>query len=168
MSTRAEKISAILTVIALIATVLIVTITLSSCRRRQLAPIMKCGTGLTSLEKAMLIYANDHNDTLPNSIESLAAFCTEADIHFACPGSGVEFVLVQGRTFDMPDNSVLAYCPKAHHLFDPETEGTVREMGINVLNLDGSVQTLKLNKAIQLFSEQGLDNTIIKHNKPLD
>ena len=168
MTYKANLIISILIVIVLIVLALFATLVLTPHRQGQLSPVMKCGTRLFRLGKALLIYANDHNDVVPHSFDNLNNYI-EGDTPFHCPGSGVEYVLVQDLTYDMPHDTILAYCPEKHHLYDPKIGGIGDNLGMNILPLSSAVQTIKISEVNELFTDQGIDlnSHNSTHNQPL-
>jgi prepilin-type processing-associated H-X9-DG protein len=62
-------------------------------KTRQLAQRMVCATNLSGLGKAMIVYANDYNDTYPTAdkwCDLLVEKCDVAKEQFYCPSSGAE------------------------------------------------------------------------------
>lgn len=164
MSTKAKIITIILVAIVLIAVAFLALGAFALHQRSQPYPVvLRCQTRLSHLGAAILIYATDHNDNFPQNLDTLANY-SDGERPFVCPGSGVEYVLVQGRTFSMPLNSILAYCPDRHHVY-----GAGDELGINILILASEVQTIKMDEVNELFAEQGMNLNAIDapHNKPL-
>jgi len=136
---------------------------------RQPSPVLECGSKLARLGKSLLYYANDHNDTFPNSFDNLNTY-TEGEMPFNCPGSGEKYVIVQNRTFDTPLDSILAYCPEEHYKPGPEIYGNGGQLGMNFLTSDGHVRLLRISDVKALFADQGIDLDKAKttHNQRVD
>ena len=98
-----------------------------------LANRMKSATQLSGMGKAMLIYANDHDDVLPPSLETLVR---EAELHpkqLVSPSkpegfAGPDYVYVAGQKANMHPNNVVAFENPAYC-----------QDGLNVLYLDSHV-----------------------------
>ncbi|HNY77515.1 MAG: DUF3352 domain-containing protein [Sedimentisphaerales bacterium] len=109
----------------------------SLARTRQLAFRMTSGTNLSSIGKACLIYANDHEDELPPNLEALV---TEAELPAQCLESkrkpadfdGPSYVYIAGQTTAMYPGNIVAYEDTRYC-----TEG------VNVLFLDSHVEFMK-------------------------
>lgn len=98
-----------------------------------LANRMKSATNLSGIGKAILIYANDHEDMLPTNLDALVS---EVDLHpklLVSPSkpegfSGPDYVYVKDQNTNMHPKNVVAYENPAYC-----------EDGLNVLYLDTHV-----------------------------
>jgi hypothetical protein len=161
MTYKANSIASLLIATVLILLALFTVLVLIPDRRRQLSPVVRCGTVLSRLGKDILIYANDHNDNLPQSLDNLADYI-KGDIDYSCPASGVDYVYIKGRAIDMQGNTIIAYCPVEHRLYDHEIDGLGDELGLNVLFLGSYVKTIDVGEIEQLFLEQDINYTTMK------
>ena len=106
-------------------------------RSRQLAFRMTSGTNLSAIGKACLIYANDHDDKFPPSLETLVE---EGEITPKTLESkrrprdfdGPSYVYVAGQNLDMYPGNIIAYEDTRYCL-----------EGVNVLFLDSHVEFMK-------------------------
>jgi hypothetical protein len=122
-----------------------------------------CGTQLADIGKAMLIYTNDFNDTLPTSLNDLIAYTESTNPEqFICPTYGIKYKYIQGRSLADPPDTVLVYCPKEHLMSDSEFGGPSDKFGINVLFLAGYVKVIDIYELNKLFLIQKIDDKIIK------
>ncbi|NQV34858.1 MAG: type II secretion system protein GspG [Phycisphaeraceae bacterium] len=108
-----------------------------------LAKRMKSGSHLSAIGKAMLIYANDHDDAYPPDLQALV---NKADLHprllvsplepedFVGPG----YIYVVGQGTNMDPRNVIAY-ENPRHCQD----------GVNVLYLDSHVSWTKRDDFLQ-------------------
>ncbi|MCF7976157.1 MAG: type II secretion system protein GspG [Phycisphaerae bacterium] len=108
-----------------------------------LANRMQSGSHLAAMGKAMLIYANDHDDAYPPDLESLVS---EADFHpklLVCPTKpqgfvGPGYIYIVGQSTNMDPRNVIAY----------ENPAFCRN-GMNVLYLDSHVAWMKRDDFLQ-------------------
>jgi prepilin-type processing-associated H-X9-DG protein len=106
-------------------------------RVRQLSFRMTSGTNLSSIGKACLIYANDHDDKLPPDLQSLV---DNAELPSKCLESkrkpsnfdGPSYIYIPGQTTEMYPGNIVAYENPAFC-----------EDGVNVLFLDSHVEFMK-------------------------
>lgn len=110
----------------------------AAIRLKATASRIRCGTNLSGLGKAMLIYANDYNDKLPSNLEILIKTVEMTPQGLRCggkhdnPTAGVPYVY---RGVDLVEvaaspDMILVYCPQSH------------DGGRNVLFLDTHVEWL--------------------------
>jgi len=110
----------------------------AAIRLKATASRIRCGTNLSGLGKAMLIYANDYNDKLPPNLEILIKTAEMTPQGLRCegkhddPSAGVPYTY---RGVDLVEVSaspemILVYCKQDH------------EGGRNVLFLDTHVEWL--------------------------
>ena len=111
-------------------------------RTRQLAQRMQSGTNLSAVGKACLLYANDHDDQLPSSLEALVeqdylpAKCLVSRLHEK-NATTPHYIYISGQsTYNDPTN-VVAY----DNLEDLESHD-----GVNVLYLDSHVAFVKFEE----------------------
>ena len=129
------------------AAVFLIVFALLPDHQRQKLPVLCCQIHLSSLGTAVQIYVHDHNDTFPPSFDSMTNYPV-SDKPFNCPTSGEKYVLVRGVTTSTPVDSIVAYCPTKHRMLDPNSEGLLDKLGINVLFRDGHVETIEASEAI--------------------
>ena len=126
-------------------------------QRRQYHPVFKCGANLSKLQLAMMNYCDDHNNVFPNNIEELEGYADPNNSNpFSCPISGKKYVVIPGQTFDVPQYTVLAFCPDKHRLTD-ESEGLGNDWGLNVILHGAAINPIEMNEVKKLFSEQDID-----------
>jgi hypothetical protein len=125
---------------------------------RQVSYKVECGNRLLGVDIAMLGYANDHNDVVSSNLDDLVPYIRPEESHpFVCPISGVQYILVSGLTLDMPSDTVSAYCPGGHRLFNGEKDRSGNRLGLNVVFLNGVVTTVEMSAVKDLFTEQRVD-----------
>jgi len=112
-------------------------------RTRQIARRVSSGTNLSEIAKACLIYANEHDDKLPPSLEALAeeSYLAPESLESASKPrdfDGPSFIYVAGQTVEMDPGNIVAY----------ENPAFLSD-GTNVLYLDGHVQWIKPDEFLQ-------------------
>lgn len=121
----------------------------------------KCKFELDKIRRAMLFYASDNNDTFPSSLKNLSDSTFQKEpLRFACPESDKEYVLVVvGQKRNVPDDTVLVFCPHEHLMHDDGYAPYTDRIGLNVSLREPSTvfDTVLMNEAKKLFKEQGID-----------
>ena len=124
---------------------LLVSILLPSLSRaRELAKRAVSASNLRSIGMAAHIYANEHNDEFPESLEVLAEqgmITRETLVSPRTIGDGVSYVYFGGQKTTSDPRNVLAY------------ESVIGEEGTNVLFVDGHVEWLRPAQFEQVLRE---------------
>ncbi|MHC4538349.1 MAG: ankyrin repeat domain-containing protein [Planctomycetota bacterium] len=109
----------------------------ASARVRQISKRMVSGTNLSAVGKALLIYANDHNDQFPPNLQELVGEAELSPKSLESPlkpkdFDGPSYIYIVGQNVRMYPGNIVAYENPA---FCPE--------GVNVLYMDSHVQWMK-------------------------
>ena len=119
-----------------------------------------CAARLAAIGKALLLYASDHNDLCPNSLDDLTGDYLEPK-EMICPENQEDFKadvpvsewssyrLIPGLKFDandVPSNTMLAFCAPERH----------SDRCGSILFTDGLVQRVKESEFKRFLDEQGI------------
>jgi prepilin-type processing-associated H-X9-DG protein len=118
---------------------------------REVAANLTCATNLSGLGKAMLIHANDYNDELPASLETLkkTAEVTDQSLSCGCDREGKGGIPYVYRGVDLRNTSanpdlITVYCKRDHR------------GGRNVLFLDSHVEWMTEEQFQRLIEKDNL------------
>ncbi|UCF15976.1 MAG: hypothetical protein JSW59_00670, partial [Phycisphaerales bacterium] len=116
-------------------------------RTRQIARRMVSGTNLSGMGKAMLIYANDHDDKFPPNLNALLGegLITHKSLESKRRPKGYDgpnFIYIPGQSLSMYPGNIVAY-----ENTEFGTDGT------NVLFLDSHVEWMKPDNFLRELEE---------------
>ncbi|NOR67537.1 MAG: hypothetical protein GQ528_09290 [Woeseiaceae bacterium] len=118
----------------------------SLVRVHEYATRMACGTNMSGIGKALLIYSNDYNDELPPDLETLIHTVEMTPKGLICPATGLRESYVYrgaGLTTSAPHSMITVYEKAGHHGGD----------GRNVVFLDSSVKWVKESRFQELIEK---------------
>jgi prepilin-type processing-associated H-X9-DG protein len=106
---------------------------------------MVCGSNLSGIGKALLIYANDYNDMFPPNMEILISKAEMTPKTLLCPSTALkDSYIYRGSDLTTSDTPglIMVYDKKGNH-----------EGGRNVLFLDSHVEWVKEERFMQLIED---------------